>query len=313
MTEVARTSEVTAETAFRDELIDRGLLIPTTVLGIYGRSGVFESIVMGIEDLVTRETAPDRPEVVRYPPVLPRRDVETSGYLDSFPHMTGSVWTLSGGEREAIELGERASRHEDWSEFQEQSESMLVPAACYPVYPWIAAAGPLPDEGRLIDIECYCFRHEPSPDPARMQAFRQRENVRIGSGEQVSDWHSSWIGRGVSILSSLGLAVEPTPASDPFFGRGGKVLAQSQREQALKIELVYPLHSRERPTPIMSINYHLDLFGTAFGISREDGVTAHTACFGFGVERITLALLKEHGLDVESWPTAVRDRLWPSP
>ena len=135
------TSEVSAETAFRDALLDRGLLIPTSVPGIYGRSGVFERVVRGIEDLVTRETAPDRPEVVRFPPVLPRQDVETSGYLDSFPHLSGSVWTLSGGEREAIELGERASRHEDWSEYQEQSETMLVPAACYAAYPWVAAAG----------------------------------------------------------------------------------------------------------------------------------------------------------------------------
>ncbi len=100
MTGVA-SSEVPAETEFRDALIESGLLIPTSVLGIYGRSGVFERVVTGIEDLVTTETAPYRPEVVRYPPVLPRRDIETSGYLDSFPHLTGSVWTLSGGEREA--------------------------------------------------------------------------------------------------------------------------------------------------------------------------------------------------------------------
>ena len=309
----AMTGEVSAEVAFRDLLIDRGLLIPTSVLGMYGRSGAFETIVLGIEDLVTRETAPDRPEAVRFPPVLPRRDVETSGYLDSFPHLAGSVWTLSGGEREAIELGERASRHEAWSEYQEQSESMLVPAACYPAYPWVAAAGPLPSGGRLIEIASYCFRHEPSSDPARMQAFRMHENVRIGSPEEVSQWHSSWIPRGRSILSALGLDAQPTPASDPFFGRGGKVLAQSQKEQSLKIELVYPLHSPERPTPIMSINYHLDHFGTAFGISTPDGAVAHTACFGFGGERIALALLKEHGLDPEGWPGAVRERLWPSP
>ncbi len=62
----------------------------------------------------------------------------------------------------------------------------------------------------------------------------------------------------------------------------------------------------------MSINNHLDHFGTAFDIALETGERAHTACFGFGVERIVLALLKEHGLDVEGWPAAVRERLWPS-
>ena len=34
---------------------------------------------------------------------------------------------------------------------------------------------------------------------------------------------------------------------------------------------------------------------------------AHTACVGFGLERITLALLRHHGLDLAAWPEAVRD------
>jgi hypothetical protein len=36
---------------------------------------------------------------------------------------------------------------------------------------------------------------------------------------------------------------------------------------------------------------------------------AHTACLGFGLERITLALLRTHGLDVSTWPAAVREEL----
>ena len=46
--------------------------------------------------------------------------------------------------REAAEQYERASRHEDWSEFQSMTDLVLMPAACYPVYPAIAARGPLP-------------------------------------------------------------------------------------------------------------------------------------------------------------------------
>jgi hypothetical protein len=37
--------------------------------------------------------------------------------------------------------------------------------------------------------------------------------------------------------------------------------------------------------------------------------TAHTACLGFGLERITLALVKRHGLDQERWPATVREEL----
>jgi hypothetical protein len=38
---------------------------------------------------------------------------------------------------------------------------------------------------------------------------------------------------------------------------------------------------------------------------------AHTACFGFGIDRITLALLDHHGTDPADWPADVRAVLWP--
>ena len=49
----------------------------------------------------------------------------------------------------------------------------------------MAARGVLPSDGGLYDLQSYCFRHEPSNDPARMQLFRQREYVRIGNPDQV--------------------------------------------------------------------------------------------------------------------------------
>src|SRR5438552_470637 len=138
------------EQAFLDVLVDARLLLPTGVAGIYGRGGVFEDTLLAFDALVTRETKGDGAEVVRFPPVLPRTDLETTGYLKSFPHLAGSVFSFAGDEDEAFDLGERASRHEDWSDLQEMTEVTLIPAACYPVYPWVAAAGPLPEQGRLV-------------------------------------------------------------------------------------------------------------------------------------------------------------------
>jgi hypothetical protein len=43
---------------------------------------------------------------------------------------------------------------------------------------------------------------------------------------------------------------------------------------------------------------------------QADGGVAHTACVGFGLERITLALLRHHGLDLAAWPDSVRTTLW---
>jgi len=111
------------------------------------------------------------------------------------------------------------------------------------------------------------------------------------------------------VLRGLGLDVQCVPANDPFFGRRGRLLAATQREQALKYELVVPITSSERPTAVASANWHQDHFGDLFAIRDDQGQTAHTACVGFGLERVTLALLRVHGTAPERWPRAVRSAL----
>ena len=88
----------------------------------------------------------------------------------------------------------------------------------------------------------------------------------------------------------------------PFFGRVGRILAENQRAETLKFELVTPVNSVEHPTAIASANCHLDHFGEPFGIVTADGAVAHSCCFGFGLDRITLALLRTHGVRPEDWP-----------
>ena len=40
-----------------------------------------------------------------------------------------------------------------------------------------------------------------------------------------------------------------------------------------------------------------------------DGKYAHSACIGFGLERIALALFKTHGFDPDQWPSSVKNVL----
>jgi len=133
--------------------------------------------------------------------------------------------------------------------------------------------------------------------------------VRLGTPDEALGHREYWLERGQQVLESVGLKTERVVANDPFFGRGGKVQKAMQREQALKFEFVIPICSTEKPTAIGSCNYHMDHFGVAFDIKSADGAVAHSACVGFGLERIALALFKRHGLDVAGWPKDVRDVL----
>ena len=169
----------------------------------------------------------------------------------------------------------------------------------------------MPQGGRLISVLGWVFRHEPSDEPTRLQSFRMREFIRMGAPGRGRGVARCLARRGLELMLGLGLPAASDVASDPFFGRAGKMLAASQVDQRLKFEILVPVISLEKPTAVCSFNWHQDHFSSVFGIRNADESVAHTACLGFGLERVTLALLKTHGFDPAHWPEAVRAQLWP--
>ena len=137
------------------------------------------------------------------------------------------------------------------------------------------------------------------------------ELVFVGTPDDAMAHRDAGLERGLQLLRDLGLEMDSVPANDPFFGRLGTMLAANQLEDAAKLEGVTPICSVEKPTAIMSGNYHGDHFGKPFEITTADGETAHSSCVAFGVDRITLALLHAHGLDPGRWPSSTRARLFP--
>jgi len=290
-----------------DALIDNGFWIPTGVPGVFGRCARFEAIVEGFDASIVAIARDAGAERISFPPIVDRDVIRRTHYMESFPKLCGSIHSYREPRAKHMDLVDCVDQGGDWGPFLEQMPLTLCPAACYPLYP--TCSGTIPDGGRHFDLSSYVFRAEPSDDPARLQSFRQRENVRIADPETIVSWRNSWSEHSVAVLTELGLPVALEVASDPFFGRGGRLLSANQIAEKLKLEVVVPITSTEEPTPICSLNYHEDKFATAFDIRTSSGEYAHSACIGFGLERVALALIETHGVAVESWPASVREAL----
>jgi len=276
--------------------------------GVYARTELYVGLVERLEGYITRLRDP-RAEIMRFPPVMSRKQLEKSGYLKSFPNLLGCVCALHGSEASIREAVDRHDKGGDWTTSLSSSDLVLSPAACYPVYPILAARGKLPLGGVQFDIEADVFRHEPSMSLDRLQSFRMREFVRIGSPQEIVEFRESWMGRAPKIADDLGLPYTLDVANDPFFGRVGQVMAVSQRQQALKFELLIPYYPKASPTACMSFNYHREHFGQVWGIRDDKGELAHTSCVAFGIDRLAVAMFANHGVDLKAWPAQTRAAL----
>ncbi|SDR45698.1 hypothetical protein SAMN05444161_4086 [Rhizobiales bacterium GAS191] len=281
---------------------------PMSVEGVYARTGLYESAVEGLQRFITRRREPGT-EVFRFPPVMSRRHLEKSGYLKSFPNLLGCVCALHGPDADIHSAVARFEAGAEWTSSLTAADLVLTPASCYPIYPLAAERGPVPAGGLHFDVACDCFRREPSRDIDRLQSFRMREYVCIGSPEKVAAFRERWIKRGLEMAAELKLPCKVDQASDPFFGRVGQVMAISQIQQSLKFELLIPLRSVDRPTACMSFNNHRDHFGEVWDLRDEAGNVAHTGCAAFGIDRLAVALFWTHGLEIGKWPATVRDAL----
>ena len=276
--------------------------------GVYARTALYLKLLERLESYITGLRDP-KAEVMRFPPVMSRHQLEKSGYLQSFPNLLGCVCALHGSESAIRAAVDQQDKNGAWTKSLAASDLVLSPAACYPVYPIAAERGTLPADGWQFDIEADVFRHEPSKSLDRLQSFRMREFVRIGSAETIVAFREYWLERAPKLAADLSLPFTLEVANDPFFGRVGQIMAVSQRQQALKFELLIPYYEGTRPTACMSFNYHRDHFGNVWDMRDAAGASAHTSCVAFGIDRLAVALFAVHGLDLSRWPAPTRQAL----
>lgn len=286
--------------AMGNPLLDAGLLQSIGLQGLYARTAVYESIVAGLNSLLDRLHGVGQREAFEFPPFMSAKDLETNGYFKNFPQLAARVYTCQCAELHGQVTAVPETYH--------ASELAPLPAACYPLYPIVAARQVSINEPMLFDVGATCFRNEPSSEPWRLQSFRMREFVQFGSGEVTTAFRQTMLNAAIEASAALGLTCGVEEASDPFFGRTRNILKAAQVEAAAKYELVARMPD-EAVFAIASFNNHGDLFGKRWDIRLSDGRPCSSCCNAFGLDRMAIALLLTHGARIELWPTSVKRQL----
>ena len=124
-----RDTNLAQSVSYRDALVRHRLLIPTAARGVYGFGQDFDRVLQGFDAFVTRAGQDDGAEVIRFPTLLPRGDLENSGYLKSFPHLAGFVHAFTGDERSHTDMLRAVAHGGEWANTLGMTDVVLTPAA----------------------------------------------------------------------------------------------------------------------------------------------------------------------------------------
>src|SRR5882762_4459538 len=96
--------------------------------GVYARTALYEDVVERLAAFISRQRDP-RAEILRFPPVMSRHQLEKSGYLKSFPNLLGCVCALHGSEAAIRAAADSHDTGGDWTKALTAADLVLSPAA----------------------------------------------------------------------------------------------------------------------------------------------------------------------------------------
>jgi len=281
-------------------LTENGWITDWNAPGVVGFTKQFEDVLDGVQKMIYATETVSKRDTLNFPPVIARSVIDTTEYADSFPHLLARIKTLDEDDAPKYLKGIADGTPED--EMLETSDVVVVPAACYSLYP-LVADGKV-ESGKMFYVAGNCFRAEASTEIGRFRSFRMHEFVYFGTLDETTAWRDRRADVAIEIFAELGMTAEKELATDPFFRPLQRVMGPSQIEQQLKYELVVPI-TEDRNIAIASANLHKDHLCHRFEIHGDDGGISNSTCAAFGMERVVLALIAHHGLDFDAWPPSV--------
>jgi seryl-tRNA synthetase len=247
----------------------------------------------------------------RYPTLIPVSAMTRCGYLGSFPQQLMFVTRLHADLDSYTAFLEDAEASGDAAgllAYCRDVDYCLPPTMCFHTYHQLRD-GPLPAEALVVTSRGKSFRFEARYRRTleRLWDFTIREIVFLGSRDFVLGCRQRFLDASLALVERLGLTGRCEVANDAFFLKDSADHAWSQRFLELKYELRLNVDA-ETTIAVGSFNFHERFFADSFRIGSEGADHVHTACVGFGLERLTYAFLCHHGLDPARWPAVVEGR-----
>lgn len=248
----------------------------------------------------------------QFPTIIGADVLDKCGYLRSFPHALTLVSHLREDLR-SIQNFAQSAHYTDGALTVDSGDvakirCLLAPTICFHYYAWLQSSTVPPTTitagGRIVRFESGNFN-----GMERVWEFASREIVFVGPDDYVLAGRMKCIEKFILLFDELGMAYSIESATDPFFVDEYAAQALAQNVCKLKFELRALLPYRNDTISVGSFNYHQNFFGRSLKIASDGAKAAHTACVGFGLERLALAFLAQHGFDRVRWPAIVRDSM----
>lgn len=252
----------------------------------------------------------------KFPNVISAKKLIKTNHLSSFPEHLNFVNNIKPDLKTLDNFGENAKTGHlpELIENKILSAPTLIhnPSTCYHCY--ASRSQQTLNENLAITALASCHRFESANHSqlGRLMEFSLREVIFLGSPDYVRTTREKCLDLIKDIASDWEIGGVLQTENDPFFTSDFEIKADHQRKMKMKYEYRAFLEDDDSEgLAIMSSNLHGLTFSKTFNIMGKNW-PVHTGCIGFGLERMLIAIISQHGSEPEFWPDKLRKEwsLW---